>query len=168
MFVAKRVTLICLLAASDMVFSSVMAVATEDGRMLPVPNITIYPGDKIRDGWIVDRDFTGNPAASHGGIIDSHEALVGKIARRTLLPGIPVAATAVGEPRLVTNGEKVKVVFTDGGMTITTYGAALQAGGAGDVVSVRSTFYFAIHSCDLTSYLPALPSWCAECLESTK
>jgi flagella basal body P-ring formation protein FlgA len=134
----KQFKVTWLLVAGGIFVSLGGALAGEDGRMLPVPNITIYPGDRIRDGWIVDRDFTGNPAASRGGVIDSHEALVGKVAKRTLLPGLPVAATSVGEPRLVTNGEKVKVVFTEGGLTITTYGAALQAGGAGDVVSVRN------------------------------
>jgi flagella basal body P-ring formation protein FlgA len=42
------------------------------------------------------------------------------------------------EPRLVTNGARVKVVFSEGDLEITTYGAALQAGAAGDLVAVRN------------------------------
>ncbi len=110
----------------------------EDARVLPVPSITIYPGDSIRDSWLVDRNFTANPSASRAGLIEARDAIVGKVARRTLLPGVPIPVTAVAEPRLVSNGEKVKVVFSDAGMTITTYGSALQSGGAGDVVSVRN------------------------------
>jgi flagellar basal body P-ring formation protein FlgA len=113
-------------------------VLAAEELLLPVPNVTIYPGDSIRENWLVDRDFSTSPMAPKGGMINTHAALVGKIARRTLLPGVPIPATAVGEPRLVTNGEKVRVVFTEGGLTITTYGSALQAGGAGDVVSVRN------------------------------
>ncbi len=109
-----------------------------DAMLLPVPNVTIYPGDVIREGWIVDRDFSASPFPPKSGMIDSHAGLVGKIARRTLLPGSPIPVNAVGEPRLVANGEKVRVVYTEGGLTITTYGSALQAGGAGDTVSVRN------------------------------
>jgi flagella basal body P-ring formation protein FlgA len=110
----------------------------EDARVLPVPNVTIYPGDPIRESWLVDRDFTANSSAPRGGVIETRDAVVGKIARRTLLPGLPIPATAISEPRLIANGAKVRVVFSDGGMTITTYGSALQSGGAGDIVSVRN------------------------------
>jgi flagella basal body P-ring formation protein FlgA len=111
----------------------------EDGsRLLPVPNVTIYPGDAIRENWLVDRDFSSNPVPTRNGFIESHDGLVGKIARRTLLPGVPIPLTAVMEPRLIVNGARVRVVFVEGGMTITTYGSALQAGGAGDIVSIRN------------------------------
>jgi len=110
----------------------------EDARPLPVPNVTIYPGDTIRENWLVDRDFSSNPLIARSGFADTHDALVGKIARRTLLPGSPIPATAVTEPRLIVNGARVRIVFVEGGMTITTYGAALQAGGAGDIVSIRN------------------------------
>jgi flagella basal body P-ring formation protein FlgA len=110
----------------------------EEVRVLPVPSITIYPGDIIRDSWLVDRDFVTNPLSSRDGVIDSHQALVGKIARRTLLPGTPIQATAVTEPRLISSGAKVKVIYSEGGMTISTYGSALQNGGAGDIVSIRN------------------------------
>jgi len=119
----------CILAGS--------ALASEEGRLLPVPNVTIYPGDAIRESWLVDRDFSSNPTAQRG-VIETHDALVGKVARRTLLPGVPIPMTAVAEPRLIVNGARVRVVYVDGDMTITTYGSALQAGGAGDVVSVRN------------------------------
>jgi flagella basal body P-ring formation protein FlgA len=110
----------------------------EESRLLPVPNVTIYPGDAIRENWLVDRDFSSNPAAMRTGVVETRDALIGKIARRTLLPGVPISATAVTEPRLIVNGARVRVVFVEGGMTITTYGSALQAGGAGDIVSIRN------------------------------
>jgi flagella basal body P-ring formation protein FlgA len=115
-----------------------VACAEDGSRLLPVPNVTIYPGDTIRENWLVDRDFSSNPVAIRNGFIESRDALVGKIARRTLLPGVPISATAVTEPRLIVNGARVRIVFVEGGMTITTYGSALQAGGAGDIVSVRN------------------------------
>jgi flagella basal body P-ring formation protein FlgA len=104
---------------------------------LPVPTIVIYPGDTIRDNILVDRDFALAPPAA-GAVIDNRAALIGKIARRTLLPGKPIPTIAVTEPRVVANGAQVKVVFEEGGLTITTYATALQAGGVGDIVKVRN------------------------------
>ena len=55
-----------------------------------------------------------------------------------MLPGLPISLNAVGEPRLVVDGQKVRVVFEQDGLVIETYAAALQAGGDGDVISVRN------------------------------
>ncbi|MFI5013175.1 MAG: flagellar basal body P-ring formation chaperone FlgA [Hyphomicrobiales bacterium] len=104
---------------------------------LPVPTIVIYPGDVIRDSLLVDREFSLDPLVS-GGVIDNRAALIGKLARRTLLPGKPIPTIGVTEPRVVANGAQVKVVFEEGGLTITTYATALQAGSVGDIVKVRN------------------------------
>ncbi len=131
-----RRSVLCLVVAG-LASIEAQALAAEE-LLLPVPNVTIYPNDTIRESWIVEHDFSASPFPPKGGVIDARAALIGKIARRTLLPGMPIPVTAVGEPRLVSNGERVRVVYTEGGLTITTYGSALQAGGAGDVVSVRN------------------------------
>jgi flagella basal body P-ring formation protein FlgA len=47
--------------------------------------------------------------------------------------------SAVTNPRLVTNGSEVGLVYSEGGLTITTSGAALQDGGLGDIVKVRNS-----------------------------
>lgn len=107
------------------------------GHILPVPSVTIYPGDVIKDSWIVDRDFgSGGPAP--GAAIADRAALVGKVAHHTLLPGLPISSNAVGAPRLIVDGQKVRIIFQQDGLEIETYAAALQAGGAGDVISVRN------------------------------
>lgn len=108
-----------------------------ESNILPVPSVTIYPGDTIKDSWLVDHDFSTN-TPSHDAVIDSHAALVGKVAKRTLLPGMPIPINAVGEPRAVANGEKVRVVFEQDGLVIETYAAALQSGAVGEVISVRN------------------------------
>jgi flagella basal body P-ring formation protein FlgA len=109
-----------------------------DANMLPVPSVTIYPGDVISGMLIVEREFPTNAVASRFGVATDRAMLVGKIARRTLLPGSPIPANAVMEPRLVINGARVRIVFAEGDLEIITYGAALQAGSAGDLVSVRN------------------------------
>ncbi|MGP0058622.1 MAG: flagellar basal body P-ring formation chaperone FlgA [Beijerinckiaceae bacterium] len=114
------------------------AARAEEGYVLPVPNITIYPGDTIKDAWLVDRDFSANTVATRGAVIQSRSALVGKLARRTLLPGVPIPVNGIGDPRTVANGGKVRVVFSQDGLEITTYATALQPGSVGEVISVRN------------------------------
>lgn len=111
--------------------------AARADQTVPVPSVIIYPGDIIRDGMLADRvlpdDFGGRTMA----VLD-RAALIGKTARRTLLPGQPINVNAVGEPKVVTVGAMVKVVFVEGGLVISTYAAALQAGAVGDVIAIRN------------------------------
>ncbi len=104
---------------------------------VPVPTVTIYPGDIIRDAMLTDRDMPGDFAGRRSTVLD-RSGLVGKTARRTLLPGLPISTNAVGEPKIVTIGAMVRVVFIEGGLTISTYASALQAGAVGDVIPVRN------------------------------
>jgi flagella basal body P-ring formation protein FlgA len=106
--------------------------------ILPVPAIILYPGDVIKDNSVVDRDFSADFPTRNLAAIDSRAALVGKVARHTLFPGSPISPGAVGEPNAVANGAKVRIMFRDGLLAITAYGTALQAGSAGEVISVRN------------------------------
>ena len=54
--------------------------------------MTIYPGDAIKDEWLVDRAYPAD-TPGRGGFVSSRETIVGKIARRTLLPGAPIPST---------------------------------------------------------------------------
>jgi flagella basal body P-ring formation protein FlgA len=104
----------------------------------PVPNVTIYPGQSIKADTIVLREFPANFLAVRGALVENREEIVGKIARRTLLPGVPIPAIAIGEPKLVLNGAKVRIIYDEEGISITTYGSALQAGSVGERVAVRN------------------------------
>ena len=114
------------------------APALAGDRMVPVPTVTIYPGDIIRDGMLTERALPDGFAGQTVTVLD-RDAMVGKTSRRTLLPGLPVSINSIGEPRLVTVGAMVKVVFIEGGLVISTYASALQAGAVGDVIPVRNT-----------------------------
>ena len=104
-------------------------------RMLPVPLAVIYPGDVIRDSMLGERSFG---AGSDGSVAETKGALVGKIARRTLLPDRPIPIIAVDAPKVVSINAAVKIVFDEGGMVIVAYGSALQAGSVGDLIRVRN------------------------------
>ncbi len=103
----------------------------------PVARVTIYPGDAITEQMLDQRTGAIAPD-SQGFYMRSREGLIGKVARRTLLPGQPIPAMAVDNPRIVAVGAQVKIVFAEGGLHIVTYGIAQQAGGVGDVVRVRN------------------------------
>jgi flagella basal body P-ring formation protein FlgA len=64
--------------------------------------------------------------------------VIGKMARRTLLPGTAIPLAGVDVPRLVVNGAQVDLVYIDGGLSISAVGMALQDGAAGDSVKVRN------------------------------
>jgi flagellar basal body P-ring formation protein FlgA len=108
-----------------------------DGIVLPVPTTTIYPGEIIDDTMITDR--TVQPAQVGRMMIVPHRSeLVGKVARRTLLPGRPVPTVAVAVPDLVPRGAPIEMVFQEGGLTILAQARTLEAGSAGDVIKVRN------------------------------
>ncbi len=103
--------------------------------MLPVPVAVIYPGEVIRESMLVERPFG---VGSGGSVAETKNALVGKVARRTLLPDQPIPPIAVDAPKVVSINAQVKIVFDEGGMVIIAYGSALQPGAVGDLIRVRN------------------------------
>jgi flagella basal body P-ring formation protein FlgA len=122
-------------------FASGAALAQDvpDGEqaMLPVPRVVIYPGDIIHEDMLMD--VPANEAQGAGGsMIETRSGLIGKMARRTLLPGRAILAIAVNNPRAVVNGAEVRLVYTDGDLTIAASASALQDGAVGDMIKVRN------------------------------
>ncbi len=104
---------------------------------LPVPRMTIYPGDVLADNQLVERAFIAHTVA-RSTVHETREALIGKVARRTLLPGQPIPVGGVRDPYAVLQGKAAMVVLEAGGLIITTNAMALQNGNIGDVVSLRN------------------------------
>ena len=104
---------------------------------LPVPRVTLYPGDVIADDQVIERAFIAH-TVTRSSVLDSREAAVGKVARRTLLEGKPIPVNSIRDPYLVIKNKNALVVFEEGGLTITTNAMALENGGAGDFVKLRN------------------------------
>jgi flagellar basal body P-ring formation protein FlgA len=120
-----------------LILGVVASGAMAAGLTLPVPAMTIYPGDTIQDDMITE--LTVKPSQlGRLMVVPDRAGLIGKVARRTLLPGRPVPAIAVAEPDLVERGSPVEIVYRDGGLTILAQATALEAGSAGDVLRVRN------------------------------
>jgi flagellar basal body P-ring formation protein FlgA len=112
--------------------------ARAEDLMLPVPTVTIYPGDTIKESMLRMQAYPETFKARTA-VIDAPLAIAGRIARRMLLPGEPVPVNAVDDPRLVSRGTPTQIVFEEHGLLITAVGAPLQNGGLGDVIRVRNT-----------------------------
>lgn len=110
--------------------------ATAADFAAPSVKAVVYPGDILTEDALTDLPLAAPPAG--GPIALSHDQLVGKMARRTLLPGRPIPLVAIDNPRLIRNGAEVTMVFVDGALTITTVGAALQDGAIGELIRVRN------------------------------
>lgn len=109
----------------------------EEAKRLPVPATTIYPGDMIKDELLTDRMFAPNmPGAA--AFVSERAVVVGRVARRTLLPSQPIPINAVEDQKAVLRGSVVKVVIEDEGLSIATYGSSLQSGGPGAVIQLRN------------------------------
>ncbi len=65
--------------------------------MLPVPTVTIYPGDTIKETMLRLQPYPTTYRA-RAAVIDAPMAIVGRTARRMLLPGEPVPVNAVDDP----------------------------------------------------------------------
>ena len=104
---------------------------------LPVPRVTIYPNETISAEQLTERAFVAHTVTRSSVFVDM-QGLVGKVAKRTLLPGQPVPVNAIRDPYLVTQGKASLVVFENGGLIITIQAIPLQNGGAGDVVALRN------------------------------
>jgi len=107
------------------------------GRRLPVPTITIYPGEMIQASHLTERLF-GVASGARLPFIRSQSALEGKVARRTLLAMKPIPVNAIRDPHVIRRGSTTKIVYRAGALTITSSATALQSGGVGDVISARN------------------------------
>ena len=121
-------------AAALLAFWAAPAAAAQ---FVPVPAVVIYPGDIIRDGMLTEMQMPDDFAGRSAAVLD-RGALVNKTSRRTLLPNLPIPRNAVGEPKVVSLNAMVRIIYSEDGLTISTYGSALQAGAVGDVIPVRN------------------------------
>jgi len=128
------------LAAIGLAFATIGAIAAAakaDEMLVPAAKAVIYPGAIIGDDAL--EDVALSQAGIGGPFALSRIDVVGKAARRTLLPGRAIPLAAIDNPRVIRSGGEVTMVYIDGALTITTTGAALQDGSVGETVKVRNT-----------------------------
>ena len=112
--------------------------AERGGIEVVVPQVAIYPGDKVREGLLTTKVIRANDAVLSA-VFTASADLEGRVARRTLVPGQPIAKDAVRAFHVVTQGQRVAIRFQSQSISIVMTGAAVQPGSVGDVISVRNT-----------------------------
>lgn len=115
-----------------------VAIAAEPSMInLPVPTKIIIAGATIDNVDLVDRSFPTSaiqPIARFA----ARDAVVGRIARRTLLSGQPIATDAIRLRPSIQAGQTARIVYEVEGLQISADGVALEAGAIGDRVRVRN------------------------------
>src|SRR5690625_824179 len=136
MFVFRVWAALAAVLAAVMI-SGFSASALAAGLILPVPVMTIYPGEIIDSSMVEERALRASGVGRHI-VVQDRAGLIGKTARRTLLPGQPVPANAIETPPLVARGASVAIVFQEGGLIIRAQATSLEAGSPGDIIRVRN------------------------------
>jgi flagella basal body P-ring formation protein FlgA len=134
----NRLGLIARGAAAALLVLGFARAAVGDERRLPVPAVTIHAGEVIREEMVTERAFAPN-LLGVALFVEGRPGLVGRVARRTLLPGQPIPINSVEDPWTIARGARVKIVVEDNGLSIVTYGSALESGVPGALISVRNT-----------------------------
>jgi flagellar basal body P-ring formation protein FlgA len=113
------------------------ALAEAVSATIFVPRTVIYPGDELSEINLVERKVSGDAqvAARAGPRLDD---IVGKVARRTLVPGQVIPASALRSKEIVFQGRAYDVIYRSGVLTIIGTAVPLQSGSAGETVNVRN------------------------------
>ncbi|MGN6550217.1 MAG: flagellar basal body P-ring formation chaperone FlgA [Pararhizobium sp.] len=101
-----------------------------------VPTVIIYPGQPLNPSDLQEVEVTNPNIRSD--YVHAIADLRGMVATRTLLPGRVVPKGAVRKPYAVEQGQKVRLVYSDGGLTITAPGMPLENAAVGDLIKVRN------------------------------
>lgn len=117
--------------------AALLPLPASAGEIVLVPNRVIYPGQTVTVDALQEVELAAGKVPPPGVLI-TVEALDGKVARRTLLPGRYVREGALREAWLVEKGATVEMIFVAGNLTIAAAAVVLEPGAAGDVVKVRN------------------------------
>ncbi len=125
------------LALAALVILSVPVRALAAELELPVPTTVIYPGQSVTAPGLHHKAFYVKDDKIGLYAVDD-SALIGRVARRTLLPGKAIRLSDLKEPDLVRAGAAVTLVYSEAGLVITGQGTALRSAGAGETIRVRN------------------------------
>ncbi|KPF42055.1 flagellar basal body P-ring formation chaperone FlgA [Rhizobium sp. G187] len=117
-------------------FLAMGAVAAAAADTAVIPKQVIYPGETIAAEQ-VDIVSVTNPNLA-GGYARSKDEVVGRVAKRTLLPGRTIPVAGLREAYAIKRGASVRLTFTIGNMLISASGTPLTDAMVGDLIKVRN------------------------------
>ncbi|MBL0848616.1 MAG: flagellar basal body P-ring formation protein FlgA [Candidatus Liberibacter ctenarytainae] len=115
-------------------FSNILAASL--GHAV-VPSVVINAGEVLKESYLKVLDVTNSNL--QGNYAHSIKDVVGLITRRTLWPGHVIPLSALHRPYIVVRGEKVRIILSQGNMTISASAISLSDASIGDVVSVKNS-----------------------------
>lgn len=117
-----------------------IAAANAQGEaiMLPVPRVVIYAGETIQESALMEKSFSASDVARLNPV-GRRSDLAGHVARRTLLTGQPINATAIKTANVIKQGQPAIAVFDSAGLSISATVVPLQSGGAGELLSFQNS-----------------------------
>ncbi|THV23707.1 flagellar basal body P-ring formation chaperone FlgA [Peteryoungia ipomoeae] len=128
---SSRLAIIAVAAWASCVF------AAQSTETAVVPKQVIYPGETIAANQI-DVVTVTNPNIA-GGYARIAEEVVGRVAKRTLLPGRTIPVNGLREAYAIKRGANVRLTFAIGNMVISAAGTPLTDAMVGDLIKVRNT-----------------------------
>lgn len=130
----------CRLTAAALVLLILPLAAPSAAQTLmamPVPGVTLYPGDAIATHKLAAKTFRVTAAALQN-FASSPEQLAGKFARRTMPAGRPIPFAAVRGREIIEQGKPVVMLFQEDGVSISATVIALQSGELGEIIEARN------------------------------
>lgn len=121
--------LVCSTSAAPMAFADSTAASTFVLRHI------VYPGDVIAAESLVERKLANGAKSVFGGDIND---IAGKVARRTLVPGQLIPASALREREEVVQGRSYSIVYKSGALTISGEAIPMKSAAIGEMVPVRN------------------------------
>jgi flagella basal body P-ring formation protein FlgA len=133
----KRIAIRCGIAVLAACAFIGAANAEDTGRTVFVPRAVIYPGDRITDATLIERQLLVSP--NNPPVFgEREEDLLGKFARRTLLPGELIPDMAVRSEDIVKQGRTYKLTYNSKYVSIVGVGVPMQSGATGEIINVRN------------------------------
>jgi len=127
---------IIVLAAGSSYVRNGLAGDIATGDVAIVPTVVIYPGDEIQPGQL-EAVAVNNPNL-RSDYVRSVDEVIGRISRRTLLPGRVIPVSSVRDAYAITRGSTLRLVYSDSRLVITATGTPLADAMIGDTVRVRN------------------------------
>ena len=131
---SKKLKRVALLAALQVITFLAAPVTAEELGEAVVPTRIIYPGEEVEASKLETVDVT-NPNLAEGYARQISE-VEGLISTRTLLPGRTIMVSSLRQPYTVKRGDKVVLVYDNGGLRITASGTPLADAITGALISI--------------------------------
>ncbi len=136
MYNAVRIFCKTALSAALVMLCFIAGALAGETRIVMVTGV-VYPGQQISQEMLREVTLRKPLRTNQRVVLDASE-IVGKVAKRTLLPRRAIPVAALRQAYVVEAGRPVRAVFVNGGLSITIMVVALMDGATGDMVKVRN------------------------------